>query len=129
MINRIKNVAKKLPYVKPVFAKLKRAISRSKELEREKAALMKELRVHKTCVPPGHFYSPFPDIEHIKKNEGRIFRSIPSIIPSVNLNDKKMNGQFMRGRYIFVRLRTEEHDEKVRIDAISIISTLSERNI
>ena len=44
-------------------------------------------------------------------------------------NDRKMNGRLMRGRYCFVKLMTEEHDEKVRIDSIVVFSTLSERNV
>jgi hypothetical protein len=47
----------------------------------------------------------------------------------VSINDRKMNGRLMRGRYCFVKLMTEEHDEKVRIDSIVIFSTLSERNV
>jgi len=43
--------------------------------------------------------------------------------------DSKLNGREMRGRYCFVKLRTEEHDEKVRIDSIAIFSTPSERNV
>ena len=43
--------------------------------------------------------------------------------------DRKLNGRAMRGRYCFVRLHTEEHTEKVRIDSIVIFSTPSERNI
>jgi hypothetical protein len=47
----------------------------------------------------------------------------------VNLNDRKMNGQEMRGRYAFAKFMTEEHSEKVRIDSIVIFSTPSERNV
>jgi hypothetical protein len=47
----------------------------------------------------------------------------------VSIIDRKMNGREMRGRYCYVRFRTDEHDEKVRIDSIVIMSTLSERNI
>jgi hypothetical protein len=47
----------------------------------------------------------------------------------ISLNDRKMNGNAMRGRYCFVKLNTEEHTEKVRIDSIVIMSTLSERNV
>jgi len=45
----------------------------------------------------------------------------------VSVNDKKMNGREMRGRYCFVRLKTSEHNEKVRIDSVIIFSTGSER--
>ncbi len=47
----------------------------------------------------------------------------------ISLNDRKMNGNAMRGRYCFVKFNTEEHDEKVRIDSVVIMSTLSERNV
>jgi hypothetical protein len=47
----------------------------------------------------------------------------------ISLNDRKMNGNAMRGRYCFVKFNTEEHTEKVRIDSIVIMSTLSERNV
>jgi len=43
--------------------------------------------------------------------------------------DRKLNGREMRGRYCYARFRTEEHDEKVRIDSIAVFSTLSERNV
>lgn len=42
---------------------------------------------------------------------------------------RKMNGREMRGRYAFVKFKTEEHDEKVRINSITVFSTPSERNI
>ncbi len=47
----------------------------------------------------------------------------------VSVYDKKMNGRTMRGRYCFILLKTEEHDEKVRLDSIIVFSTLSERNL
>jgi len=47
----------------------------------------------------------------------------------VSLFDKKMNGRAMRGRYCFVKLMTDEHDEKVRVDSVVIFSTPSERNV
>ena len=46
----------------------------------------------------------------------------------VSVNDRKMNGREMRGRYCFIRLLTEEHDEKVRLDSIIVTSTNSERS-
>jgi hypothetical protein len=45
------------------------------------------------------------------------------------LLSKKLNGRDLRGRFCFVKLRTEEHDEKVRVDSVVVFSTLSERNI
>src|ERR1035437_4852726 len=42
---------------------------------------------------------------------------------------RKLNGRQMRGRYAFLKFKTTEHSEKVRIDSIVIFSTPSERNI
>lgn len=47
----------------------------------------------------------------------------------VSVNDRKMNGNAMRGRYCFIKLMTEEHEEKVKIDSVVIFSTPSERNV
>jgi len=60
---------------------------------------------------------------------GEIMKDVNSKGNFVDDYDKKLNGREMRGRYCYVRLRTEEHDEKVRIDSIAIMSTLSERNV
>ncbi|MGC2064237.1 MAG: class I SAM-dependent methyltransferase [Thermodesulfovibrionales bacterium] len=40
------------------------------------------------CFPPGHFYSPIPNIEEIKHREEEIFqlKNIPKEIPGVDLN-------------------------------------------
>jgi len=59
---------------------------------------------------------------------GEILRDENSKGNFVSIIDRKMNGNLLRGRYCFVKLRTEEHDEKVRIDSIVVFSTLSERN-
>jgi hypothetical protein len=42
---------------------------------------------------------------------------------------KKLNGREMRGRYCFLKFKTEEHTEKVRINSVVIFSTPSERNV
>jgi len=95
MINRIKSVVKRLPYAKPVFLKLSELENSNTELRNSSsimaqdiANLETDLKLHKTCVPPGHFYSPFPDIEHVRRNEKRIFESTPLEIPGVKLNKK-----------------------------------------
>ncbi len=58
---------------------------------------------------------------------GKILKDENSKGSFVSVNDKKMNGRDMRGRYCFVKLKTSEHDEKVRIDSVIIFSTGSER--
>jgi len=60
---------------------------------------------------------------------GEILRDVNTPGNFTSTNDRKMNGRLMRGRYCFVKLMTEEHDEKVRIDSIVVFSTLSERNV
>lgn len=59
---------------------------------------------------------------------GRILKdqNSPGSFPTEN--HRTMNGREMRGRYCYVRLRTEEHDEKVRIYSVIVISTNSERS-
>jgi hypothetical protein len=60
---------------------------------------------------------------------GEIMKDVNSKGSFINLYDRKLNGDEMRGRYCFVKLRSTEHNEKVRIDSIVVFSTPSERNI
>ena len=60
---------------------------------------------------------------------GEIMKDENSPGSFASVYDKKLNGRTMRGRYCYARFRTEEHDEKVRIDSIAVFSTLSERNV
>lgn len=60
---------------------------------------------------------------------GEIMKDVNSKGVFTGLYDKKLNGNSIRGRYCFVKFKTEEHDEKVRIDSVVIFSTPSERNV
>lgn len=60
---------------------------------------------------------------------GKIMKDENSKGVFTSLFDRKLNGREMRGRYCFVKLKTTEHTEKVRIDSIVIFSTPSERNV
>jgi len=60
---------------------------------------------------------------------GKILRDENSPGTFASVIASKMNGRVMRGRYCFFKFKTEEHDEKVRVDSIVIMSTLSERNV
>ena len=42
---------------------------------------------NKLPVPPGHFYSPIPSLDEVKKNEKRIFGPIPRKIPGIDLRE------------------------------------------
>jgi len=59
---------------------------------------------------------------------GRILKDQNSPGSFVSVHDQTMNGREMRGRYCLVRLRTNEHEEKVRIFSVIVISTDSERS-
>lgn len=65
----IKSIIKNHPYVK--------------QLIEERNQLLKE-----TFVPPGHFYSPIPSIDEIKKKENQIWGRMPEKIEGVDLNTK-----------------------------------------
>ena len=39
-------------------------------------------------VPPGHYYSPLPSIEEIRRYENRIFDGMPSELPGIDLNER-----------------------------------------
>lgn len=47
-----------------------------------------ELKKYKTLFPPGHFYSPVPNIKEIKKKESSIFKKEKEIL-GIYLNEKE----------------------------------------
>jgi hypothetical protein len=47
-------------------------------------------RLRQSCgfVPPGHFYSPIPDLDEIRRDEARIFdQPLPRTIPGIDLRE------------------------------------------
>jgi predicted O-methyltransferase YrrM len=40
-------------------------------------------------VPPGHFYSPIPSLEEVRRDDSRIFAAPPRTIPGVNLRESE----------------------------------------
>jgi hypothetical protein len=67
----IKSLIKRLPIIKEIVSK------------REK------LRREFGFVPPGHFYSPIPSLEEIRRNEERIFGETSRNIPGIELNESE----------------------------------------
>jgi len=53
--------------------------------ERDRVAA--ELERFRTWMPPGHFYSPIPALDEVRRNEARIFGPMPSSVPGVDLNE------------------------------------------
>jgi hypothetical protein len=63
---------KKLPYLREAF------------LERDR--LRAQISQSSLFYAPGHYYSPIPCIEDIKRREASIFDQIPSTLPGIDLN-------------------------------------------
>lgn len=53
----------------------------------ERDALVSELKALKRFAPPGHFFSPIPSLDEIRKDESRIFESVPRDIISIELRE------------------------------------------
>jgi len=63
------------------------------ELVKERDKLFAELSAispngsYKFYVPPGHFFSPLPALDYIRRHEAEIFGEIPKTIPGVDLRE------------------------------------------
>jgi len=69
----IKAVLRRLPYLNYIFAQ-------NDELEIDNTELREELARYMTWQPPGHFYSPIPDLAEVRAQEHKIFdRSVRTL--------------------------------------------------
>jgi len=59
------------------------------DFEEENVSERDKLRRECEFVPPGHFYSPVPSLEKIKRDESKIFGSIPRNIPGLDLHESE----------------------------------------
>lgn len=57
-------------------------------LEAKITELKIELEKYSTWVPPGHFYSPIPDLDKIRKSEVKIFDRKKRSIPGIDLREE-----------------------------------------
>ncbi|WP_013334402.1 class I SAM-dependent methyltransferase [Gloeothece verrucosa] len=74
----ISRLLQRIPYIKELYAKI--------------AHLQNVLEQYQLGWPPGHFYSPIPNLEEIKAREEKIFNNIPRQIAGINLNeDEQIN--------------------------------------
>jgi len=55
----------------------------------ERNQLQSELADIKRFVPPGHFFSPIPALDEIRKDEARIFEHVPRDIDGVDLHESE----------------------------------------
>ena len=65
---------------------LKRFFRTNSDLKKEVQDLKKQLSVYQVGWPPGHFYSPVPDLQQVKKRESQIWKTVTEI-PGVDLKE------------------------------------------
>jgi Methyltransferase domain len=76
LFRALKSVIKKLPIVHGI-------VSERDQFHSELVALKRNLGK----IPPGHFYSPIPSLEEIKKHEAQIFGNVLRHIPGIELDE------------------------------------------
>jgi len=53
-----------------------------------------ERRTDDLWVPPGHFYSPIPDLDEVRRDAGRVFRPDRDELPGIDLNVEGQSALF-----------------------------------
>jgi len=53
------------------------------------AARREEARAAPQFVPPGHFYSPIPALEDVRRDHARVFREPGRTLPGIELNERR----------------------------------------
>jgi predicted O-methyltransferase YrrM len=74
MTSSIKNTIKKIPGVKELITFYTNLVA---------------IRDNKLFEPPGHFYSPIPSIDEIKKDEVNIFGNVPVALEGIDLHEEE----------------------------------------
>lgn len=59
------------------------------ELKKELKELSKKLSSYEIGWPPGHFYSPVPDLDYVKNREQEIWKDGIFNIPGIDLNERE----------------------------------------
>ncbi len=81
------------------------------ELRTEIKNLEKQLLRYQLGWEPGHFYSPIPSLDEIKKNEHKIWKEIPKEIPGINLQEQAQI-QLLKQLSAFYKLQPWEDDKQ-----------------
>ena len=71
----------------PSLTDLIRRLRYVRDLERENADLKAEVAHWKTWMSPGHFYSPIPSVEEVKREAHRIFDDSSRTVAGVDLQE------------------------------------------
>ena len=87
MKEALKEIINKLPYV---------------------STLKKELDKFKTLYPPGHYYSPYPDLAEVKKNEEKLFTIKGKELPAIDLNEAEQLELLEKFKEIYPTLPFQE---------------------
>ncbi|HMZ23784.1 MAG TPA: class I SAM-dependent methyltransferase [Saprospiraceae bacterium] len=69
---------------KELTAQIQEAQAQASQAQAE----LEELKKVSGLFPPGHFYSPIPDLEEVRKHESSIWSVLPREIEGIDLNDK-----------------------------------------
>lgn len=92
MFTSLKSVLKKLPTLKKLVSKRNHQHSEPDDSKSERDRLRAELdtlQQYFRFVPPGHFYSPIPSLDEVRRDEAGIFGSLPSHILGVELHEEE----------------------------------------
>lgn len=89
MLPLIRMTAKRLPYLRRLLIQRDQLLAERAQLQVVNEQLLAELDSLRQGqqFPPGHYYSPIPCLEEVKRREGSIWQGPPRAeIPGVNLN-------------------------------------------
>ncbi len=85
MLTALKTAVKKLPIIHKLVSERDQLYAERDHLYSE----LMELRRTVRFVPPGHFYSPIPSLDEVKRDESKIFGNVHQYIPSIELHESE----------------------------------------
>jgi predicted O-methyltransferase YrrM len=80
-----KRLAKKLPLIRDLIAERDRLRTENVAFRNE----IEDLKRRQGFVPPGHFYSPIPDLDELHRVGGEFIDRVPKETPGIELNDQE----------------------------------------